>query len=61
MLARWAKKVAQLLPGDSIHDVAPSSGRAPSHVKVAAIDSGRKKRGEKLARRAARAKKGAAK
>lgn len=54
-LASYASVVRRLLPGDVIHDVAPTSGRAPSFVKVAAIDEARAKRRAKLERRAARA------
>jgi hypothetical protein len=56
VLATYAALVGCLLPGDVIHHVAPTSApRAPSFVKVAAIDEARAKRRAKLERRAKQA------
>lgn len=53
---RWSKKISKMLPGDVIHDTAPTSGKASSGVRIEVIDEARVKRMKKLQRRAARAK-----
>jgi hypothetical protein len=53
----YARNIARLLPGDVIHDQAPTSGSAPSGVRIAAVDSARVARMRKLQRRARQASK----
>lgn len=50
--AGWGERVAQLLPGDVIHDVAPiSRKKAPLEVSVAAMDAAEAKRRRKREKR----------